>query len=208
VSTQNRKCSTIEISITPIVVAAIAVVAVDPVVGWRCISVGDKKVDKTNASGESVFGTPQKGERFVPAKTILYDIPTTYSFNLESSPGVYSGETVDGIPQGRGRTTRFVGGNKTTIAHIGEYVDGLFHGRGKLYNVKGRVAVDGYFINGLREGEGISYRFNGTRIYSGDWVKSKEHGFGKQFDCKGKKVVYAGEWFCGAKWIFEDLKLE
>ena len=56
--------------------------------------------------------------------------------------GIYEGEAIDGVPNGKGKFT-------STVSYVyeGEFLNGKFHGKGKLIRCDGMV-IDGIWENG------------------------------------------------------------
>ncbi|KAJ0407485.1 hypothetical protein ATCC90586_008960 [Pythium insidiosum] len=63
--------------------------------------------------------------------------------------------------------------------YTGDLVDGLREGRGVLAFANGDK-YDGEFRRGFREGHGVFTSERGTRVYDGDWRRSQRHGRGKE----------------------------
>ena len=139
---------------------------------------------------------------------------------FEFNKGIYEGEAVDEIPNGKGKLT-FEG---TLGYYEGDFVNGSFHGYGKFY-LDGYGCFEGkwenhrfiegkanyYFIYGGYEmdtiyegkfeeffliGDGKITRANGE-IYEGATLNGKPHGKGKLTLCDG--TVIQGDWVDGVK---------
>ena len=126
-----------------------------------------------------------------------------------ASGNVYEGETVNGIPHGKGKKTLangdvyegdFVNGElhgkgKFTYlkgqSYEGDFVNGEPHGKGKMKNVNGST-YEGDFVNGKYHGKG-KYTWPGGDVYEGYWVKHQRHGKGKMIMTNGD--VYEGDFF-------------
>ena len=66
--------------------------------------------------------------------------------------GVYDGELVDGIPNGKGSSINVKG-----VRYSGEWKNGLYHGNGKVTLPCGET-YEGGFEKGLRHGKGVITR--------------------------------------------------
>jgi len=105
--------------------------------------------------------------------------------------GKYEGETLNGVPHGKGKLTFNDGGY-----YEGDFVNGLPHGKGKrVFKPKGIVtqyqSYEGNFANGKMNGKGTLYYTDGS-YYVGAFSKDKPHGFGERYSTLGYKQ--RGKW--------------
>ena len=101
----------------------------------------------------------------------------------------YSGDFVDGHPQGRGIEQLPDGSS-----YDGEWVDGRHDGTGTLVLADGS-RYDGRFEEGVRSGQGLFQSAAGR--YQGDWVDDVPQGKGR-FDYSDG-ASYDGDWFAGRR---------
>jgi len=85
----------------------------------------------------------------------------------------YTGNFIDGKPNGRGRAT-FKKYGEYEGEYEGNWKDGKMHGRG-IYTYKNGDVYDGDWENGKKHGKG-RYTYNNGKIYAGDWDNDKKHG--------------------------------
>ena len=93
------------------------------------------------------------------------------------SGNVYEGETLNGVPHGKGKKT-FADGSH----YEGDFVNGTPTGKGKATYPDGTV-YEGNFVNGAIHDKGKMTHQNGNS-YEGDFVNGNFHG-------KGKLIYYA-----------------
>ena len=138
---------------------------------------------------------------------------------FEYRNGIYEGEAIDNIPNGKGK---LVSGKD--CFYEGEFLNGSFHGNGKFFCdgygcfegkwvnhsfVEGKASYhfiySGYEMNTIYEGKfedfflvgnGKITRANGE-IYEGELLNGKPHGKGKLTCCDGTVIV--GSWTDGQK---------
>ena len=58
--------------------------------------------------------------------------------------GSYEGQTVDGIPHGKGRMTY-----KDGSYYDGDWSNGIMHGKGKFYDSKNNIMQEGVYDKGI-----------------------------------------------------------
>lgn len=85
---------------------------------------------------------------------------------------VYTGEVVNGAPNGKGKATYADGGT-----YEGSWKDGYWHGHGTRITAK-KFKYVGNFKNGSQHGIGTQYMPSGS-TYEGEFVLNKRHGQGK-----------------------------
>ena len=113
--------------------------------------------------------------------------PPVVKSEVELAPGmIYRGETVNGVPQGRGELLNTL---TKEVIYEGQFEKGLFHGRGKLYHHNVQVK-DGKFVAG-RFVEGRYIRCDG-RILIGRIVNRELEGKGRMILPSGMYIE--GEW--------------
>ena len=119
--------------------------------------------------------------------------------------GTYTGELVDGVPDGQGTLTftsgaKYVGEFKAGKIHgkgtwtnpdgsgyVGEYRDGKTHGQGSLTFADGRKYV-GKFKDDKKHGQGVFIWPDGTK-YDGEFQADQIHGQGALTFADGRKYV-------------------
>ena len=135
--------------------------------------------------------------------------------DLSYNDGRFSGDIIDGIPQGIGSWVSDDGVEEYTgdwyegLWHgqgthrgrddsitTGQYQKGNRHGDGSWTHPDGRSYV-GAFVDNQMHGEGIHTFANGD-IYSGTFVSGKQHGDGTYTFAVGSVVF--GEWKEGKPW--------
>lgn len=99
--------------------------------------------------------------------------------------GVYTGELLRGVFEGKGRLVFNSG-----AVYEGDFVYGSMHGVGKLTYPDGS-SYEGDWKEGKMTGVG-KLTFKSGTVYEGDVVDGKMHGYGKYTDAEGN--VYDGEW--------------
>ena len=95
---------------------------------------------------------------------------------IQIPQGRYTGEVINGIPQGRGK----IFANNGSI-YEGNWQNGNMNGKGTLLLPNGN-SYTGDFINGVMEGNGKLIVPNGDRdgyVYVGEFKKNKMDGLGK-----------------------------
>ncbi len=110
-------------------------------------------------------------------------------FEQGSRMGEYSGEMIDGIPDGQGFFSYYLEDGRHATYHgkfedgeimgigtmtyedgskyVGEFYSGVLNGYGIVYNSDGYIVKKGNFISGRLNGEGTIYDNFGEEIYSG-----------------------------------------
>ena len=96
----------------------------------------------------------------------------------DSQKEIYTGEVVNGLPDGSGIFYGLDG-----YKYEGNWKNGKQHGFGKQSFAHNdeyeRLSYEGFFENGVTSGNGTLKWKNGEK-YEGNWKNGKEHGFGKQ----------------------------
>jgi len=129
------------------------------------------------------------------------------------SYGIYDGQMLNGIRQGKGKYVwangdvydgqwhdgKMQGKGKKVYAngdvYDGQWHDGKKQGKGKLVWANGDV-YDGQWHDGKRQGKGKFVAANGD-VYDGQWHDGKKQGEGKYVDANGN--VYDGQWHDGKR---------
>jgi hypothetical protein len=106
------------------------------------------------------------------------------SVRLETEDGVYEGEAIDGVPNGRGKFT-FAGSGDV---YEGQWVNNAQTGKGK-YTWGDGESYEGEFLDNMRHGLGITR--NETTTYQGRYDQNVRSGPGKEMT---SEHVYDGEW--------------
>lgn len=128
--------------------------------------------------------------------------------------GAYSGEVLDGVPNGIGTWTspdsqEYVGAWQDGLWHgdgahtaadgsenVGEYQNGQRNGRGTWTHPDGRTYV-GEFQEDRMHGQGV-HTFSNGDMYAGAFENGKQHGQGAYTFSDGS--VVAGDWQNGKPW--------
>ena len=139
---------------------------------------------------------------------------------FEFRTGIYEGEAIDNIPNGKGKVTFEDGGY-----YEGDFVNGQFHGKGKCqlngfgfydgtwsdnHFIEGKVIAEsnilpsytagtvfeGKFDHFILNGEGRTTCANGD-VYEGVFINGKLNGKGKLTLCDG--TIIEGDWEDGIK---------
>jgi len=117
---------------------------------------------------------------------------------------VYEGETLNGVPNGKGKRTWKNG----TDVYEGDFVNGKMTGKGKRAYLNGDV-YEGEFVNAVPHGKGKESNRNGTIVYEGDWVDGKKHGKGTY---TSESCTFEGEFVNGlqskGKCTYKDGRVE
>lgn len=103
--------------------------------------------------------------------------------------GVYTGELVFGVPQGKGKYTYPDGST-----YEGDFEDGYFHGYGILTDVEYGYRYEGEFAYDLFHGKGFLTYDDGAS-YEGDFQNDEFHGRGTYTYANGE--AYTGEFQAG-----------
>ena len=112
-----------------------------------------------------------------------YADDVTMPYKISGLEGVYTGEFLDGHPNGQGTYT-FRSGSK----YIGEFKDGLFHGQGTLNFIYSREKYVGQWKDGSQHGQG-AYTYADGAQYVGQWKDGRKHGQGTSTHSDGSKVI-------------------
>lgn len=116
---------------------------------------------------------------------------TTGTVTLPSG-WTYTGDLVNGMPEGHGR--KFYQSGK--VLYEGDWKQGKKHGQGIMYYDNGGMRYQGEWADDRPAGHGTSYYENGKMLYEGEWLSSLPHGHGKSYYENGN-VNYIGEWANG-----------
>ena len=102
---------------------------------------------------------------------------------------VYTGEVVNGAPNGKGKATYTDGGT-----YEGSWKDGFWHGHGTEITAK-KYKYVGNFKNGSKYGIGTQYMPSGS-IYEGEWASNRRNGQGKYHYARNGKIIaeYVGSY--------------
>ena len=144
-------------------------------IGW--------KTELTPAAEEFLVGTKLLTAEYIARKT-QKDQHSGFG-KMEWAGGIYNGELVAGIPQGKGTLT-FDDGS----FYDGQWEGGYCHGQGTFTYSDGSSYVGSWHSN-FRHGKGVYTWADGT-VYDGDWVEGEMEGKGKMTYADGS--YYDGEW--------------
>jgi hypothetical protein len=114
---------------------------------------------------------------------------------------VYTGQTVDKVPDGYGELTVVEEGPNKGNVSKGQFKHGKLHGDGAWKCATSGSAYDGAWANGKFHGAG-SYAWADGSKYVGEFADDKFHGRGTKFAAGGAEE-YAGLW-----WMDEPADLE
>ncbi len=123
------------------------------------------------------------------AQAINTSTPVYKTFTIPKG-NIYEGNTVNGIPNGKGKFT-----SNNGEVYEGDWVDGKRQGKGKQTYKNGDM-YEGDWLNDLQAGKG-KYTFNNGELYEGDWRNGKREGKGKATYPSG--AIYEGHWVNGVK---------
>jgi len=133
---------------------------------------------------------------------------------LESEDGVYQGEAINGIPNGKGKFVftatgdmyegewvnnaqtgkgKYTWGDGDT--YVGEFKDNMRHGFG-ISQRKDDAIYEGHFVDNLRCGKGKEIREGST--YDGEWSNDLRTGKGRITYADGS--WYEGQWVDDMRW--------
>jgi len=111
------------------------------------------------------------------------------TLNLED--GVYTGDTKNGVPDGRGKL--IYSGIYSGDIYEGDFKNGEPEGKGIYYHKDGRI-YDGDLKCDKAEGKGILYFKNGDR-YEGGFRQDRRHGQGVRYFANGDRIM--GDFYNG-----------
>jgi uncharacterized protein (TIGR02145 family) len=109
---------------------------------------------------------------------------------LKYDNGIYKGQVLNGLPNGKGRFTFSTG-----EIYEGDFVNDIQQGKGKYLFRNGDI-YSGEFFNDEISGKGVYISENGA-VYDGEWKGSKYNGKGVLKYAGGE--VYEGEFVNGAR---------
>lgn len=101
----------------------------------------------------------------------------------------YFGNVVDGLREGRGRTSMQDG----CTAYEGNYLNDKRDGFGTYYYKTGKLCYAGSWKANKRHGTGVSFRPHDGTIHVGRWEEDVPVGMGSRFDRDGN-LLFAGRW--------------
>ncbi len=113
------------------------------------------------------------------------------ALDLSYKGGTYSGDTLNGVPNGKGTWISIKGEQ-----YVGDWLDGMWHGEGMHTFPDGRKYV-GQFFNDQMHGQGL-YTFSNEDIFSGEFVRGNQNGQGLYAFSDGS--VIDGDWRNGQPW--------
>lgn len=112
----------------------------------------------------------------------------TLTFAFGQKTGVYSGQLLNGVPDGSGKFTT-TNDNGTEWTYEGTFKSGHFQGQGTT-TWSDNWSEKGTYVNDyLTTGESF---YKGLRVYSGSYASDEYNGQGTTYDETGH-VVYEGE---------------
>lgn len=128
-----------------------------------------------------------------PATKIVSSAQMTLNFYFGERTGVYSGETLNGLPHGTGS---FSAQNNEGISwtYEGAWVKGHMDGEGTTLWDDG-FKETGTYVNDYLDGRGAEYQ-DGILLYEGNYKNSIYHGQGKLLNITGK-TMYEGNFSNG-----------
>lgn len=118
----------------------------------------------------------------------------TLSLAFGEETGTYTGNLVEGLPQGNGEFTVSASDDKIAWTYDGEWEKGHFQGAGETTWEDGFVQ-EGNYQDDLLNGQGKEYLDNNL-IYEGNYTASTYDGQGTLYNYYGD-VVYKGEFDMG-----------
>ena len=152
------------------------------------LAAGPTGKETTDSTADSTVTTASMESGVAESVT---DETLSLSFNFGSRTGTYTGDLVDGIPQGYGSFTTtnsdgdiwtyegewvdgHMSGNGSTTwdngyYEIGIYADDAMNGYGQR-SYQGIVYYEGNIVNDLPEGQGTLYNDHGEIIFAGEFV--------------------------------------
>ncbi|MBE5760131.1 MAG: hypothetical protein E7332_08945 [Clostridiales bacterium] len=127
-----------------------------------------------------------------PVKTPLIedaaDLAITIFNPYTELEGLYTGKTVDGIPEGEGSYIVKDDNDEIILSYEGTFSGGEMTGKGSLET--GNAAYTGSFEKGLITGEG-SLQIDGKLRYIGNFVQGEKNGTGKLYTGT-RELIYEG----------------
>lgn len=120
----------------------------------------------------------------------VYEMPVTIIFEERSREGIYTGELLDGYPNGTGKF-EYYGDNNIAYSYEGEFKDGVISGMGVMVCEAGQI-YEGKFNYGKLNGEGKITDPNQNPISEGKYINNLLNGQGTLYHDNGK-VIYSGE---------------
>jgi len=102
------------------------------------------------------------------------------STSFEWDCGQYSGASVGGVPQGKGRLVC------DSFIYEGDFNEGFRSGSGTL-DLRRKGRYEGEILDGVAHGRGVYFLPNGAR-YEGDFANGKQTGAGKLIGANGNQV--------------------
>ena len=144
-----------------------------------------------NGDGDTVFkNIIKKFLAKVSTKIRIDDANNTVWLRYISNQNHYTGEYVNGVPEGKGfmeysNGDLFVGcWSAGEITSTDKYDGHMEYANSDIYT--------GKWLNGKRSGQGVFEDIEGTE-YSGEWLNDKKHGEGIEMDCDGFQA-WKGIW--------------
>lgn len=122
---------------------------------------------------------PEKAP-LIPAKRIVVSSMESY---------LYFGKLMDGLREGRGRTSMSDG----RTAYEGGYRDDMRDGFGVYYYKSGKLCYAGEWKRNLRNGLGVAFGAKDGSVFVGNWKDGNATGTGSEFDLCGS-LTYTGRW--------------
>ena len=113
----------------------------------------------------------------------------TVYFDDGSKTGTYSGETIDGLPDGAGKF-EYLNEYGEFCVYEGEFLEGKITGYGILTLPTGERRV-GHYRAGNLHGYATIYGPLGNILYQGNFVNDKLNGEGVMYD-EAKNIIYSG----------------
>ncbi len=121
----------------------------------------------------------------IPAKRIVVSSMESY---------LYFGKLLEGLREGRGRTSAPDG----RTAYEGGYRSDMRDGFGVYYYKSGELCYAGGWKRNLRDGLGVAFGAKDGSIFVGNWKNGAATGPGSEFDMSGS-LTYTGGWKDGRR---------
>ena len=109
-------------------------------------------------------------------------LPQTQVKTLQYTGGIFVGETLNDIPNGKGEFT-----GKNGSFYLGQFKNGKFHGQGSYTYPTGNKYI-GNWDNGVKSGVG-QFIFTDGASHSGEFKNDLRNGFGTYISKSGTKTV-------------------
>ncbi len=142
-------------------------------------------------TNNNIIGRYTRGNFIKETKIKKYEVDKEFIF--WGFKGLYTGETEEGIPNGRGRFVFKDIKNSVDGEFKGNFIDGKLNGEGTLIYSDGE-SFSGEFRDGKKNGKGIYTYANGSK-YEGEYKDDLQNGKGIYTSVSGDK--YIGDYLDG-----------